>query len=103
LFAVTLTAVVQDAADLSPFTHILSVNSNERAEDHDRDDRHDVPDWIVTGPLTLKLRSEHSGTRSPLMYTIIVESRDAFGNASTKTISIPVRGPKDRDGDRDED
>jgi hypothetical protein len=99
LVEVTLTAVVHDVVDPSPLTHILSVSSNEQAEDHDRDDRHDPPDWIITGPLTVKLRAEHSGRRSPLVYTIMVESRDALGNASTKTISVPVRRPRDRDDD----
>jgi len=105
LVSVTLTALVHDVADPSPVTHIISVSSNEGAEDHDRDDRHNAPDWVITGPLTVKLRAEHSESRRiPLIYTIVVESRDAFGNASTKSVSVSVRrNNKERDDDQEQE
>jgi len=108
LVPVVLTAMVTDAADPAPKTHIISVSSNEPADededererargDHDRDDRPPGPDWIITGDLTLKLRAEHGNRHSRRIYIITVESRDAAGNASTKTVTLAVQPREDRD------
>jgi hypothetical protein len=53
-------------------------------------DGNTAPDWEITGPLTLNLRAERMGEGSGRVYTITVESRDAFGNISTGTVQILV-------------
>ena len=53
-----------------------------------------APDWEVTGDLTLNLRAERAATGTGRIYTITVESRDDFGNASTRTVTVTV--PKSR-------
>ncbi|MBE2213489.1 MAG: HYR domain-containing protein [Opitutaceae bacterium] len=81
MVTVNLTANVSDVADPSPVTRIISVTSNEAIDDSD---------WEITGPLTLKLRAERSGSGSGRIYTITVESRDQSGNASTETVLVTV-------------
>jgi hypothetical protein len=41
---------------------------------------------IVTGPLTLDLRAERSGTGTGRVYTIEVETTDAAGNTTRQTV-----------------
>lgn len=85
---VTLTAGVVDAVDPSPATHIISVSSNEPVSGTGGGDQ--TPDWEVTGPLTLNLRAESSSLGTGRIYTITAESRDASGNASTRTVTVTV-------------
>jgi hypothetical protein len=85
---VTLTAGVADAVDPSPATRIVSVSSNEPVADTGGGDQ--SPDWEVTGPLTLNLRAESSNLGTGRVYTVTVESRDLYGNASTRTVTVTV-------------
>lgn len=85
---VTLTAAVADAVDSSPTTRIVSVASSEPVSGLGSGDQ--APDWEVTGPLTLNLRAESSNLGTGRVYTITVESRDAAGNARTKTVTVTV-------------
>ena len=85
---VTVTASVADAVDPSPTTHILSVSSNEAAEGSG--DGHTDADAQITGPMTVNLRAERSGTGSGRFYTITVGSRDRSGNASVETVTVAV-------------
>jgi hypothetical protein len=85
---VTVTASVADAVDPSPVTRILSVSSNEAADA--AGDGHTEPDAQITGPLTVNLRAERSGTVSGRVYTITLESRDASDNASQRTVTVAV-------------
>jgi cohesin domain-containing protein len=85
---VTVTASVADAVDPSPVTRILSVSSNEGADA--AGDGHTEPDAQITGPLTVNLRAERSGTGSGRVYTITLESRDASDNASQRTVTVAV-------------
>jgi len=85
---VTLTAAVSDLIDPSPATRIISVTNNEPVSGTGGGDL--APDWEVTGPLTLTLRAECSNRGTGRVYTITVESRDAAGNASTKTVTVTV-------------
>ncbi|HTB80803.1 MAG TPA: HYR domain-containing protein [Opitutaceae bacterium] len=101
---VRIFADVHDLVDPRPVTRIIFVTSNEpvmdRHDDHDsrhdhddrdgRRDRDDGPDWKITGDLTLLLRAERSDSGHGRIYTITVESRDASGNASTKTVTVDV-------------
>lgn len=85
---VSLAAVVSDLVDPSPTTRIISVTSNE--SDDGPGDGHTTSDWRITGDLTLLLRAERSGEGTGRIYTITVESRDSFGNASTQTVTVSV-------------
>jgi len=69
-------------------THIVGVMSNEPI--NGLGDGNTDPDWVVTGPLTLLLRSERSGTGTGRVYTITVESSDATGNKSTASTTVVV-------------
>ena len=89
---VTVTASVADAVDPSPVTRIVSVSSNE-APNGSGDGNTDA-DWQITGPMTVSLRAERSGKGSGRVYTIVVESRDASGNASQRTVTVGV--PRNR-------
>ena len=79
---------VSDAADPSPVTRIVSVASNEPV--NGPGDGSTAPDWVLTGALTLDLRAERSAQGSGRVYTITVESRDRFGNASLRTAAVEV-------------
>jgi hypothetical protein len=110
---VRIFADVHDIVDPAPVTKIISVTSNEPVmdrhddddhngrhdhDDHDgRRDRDDGPDWKITGNLTVLLRAERNDHGQGRIYTITVESRDASGNASTKTVTVTV--PKRWDND----
>ena len=48
----------------------------------------------ITGPLTVNLRAERSGTGTGRIYTIQVEGRDATGNTTLQAVSVAV--PLDR-------
>jgi X-Pro dipeptidyl-peptidase len=80
---VTLTASVTDAVDPAPVTRIIEVASNEPAAAGESD-------WAITGALTLSLRAERLGTGTGRVYTITLESRDASGNVSMKTVTVVV-------------
>jgi hypothetical protein len=48
------------------------------------------PDWLITGKLTLDLRSERAGNGSGRIYTITVRCKDASGNSSTRNVTVKV-------------
>lgn len=80
---VTLTAEAIDAVTGSPSCSIDSVSSNQPVTG--------LPDWNVTGPLTLSLRAEkEGGTR---IYTIAVICLDAALNAATRSVTVAVAKP----------
>jgi len=85
---VTVAVSVADAVDPSPITRILSVSSSEAADA--AGDGHTEADAQITGPLSVNLRAERSGTGSGRVYTITLESRDASGNASQRTVPVAV-------------
>jgi hypothetical protein len=73
---------------------IVSVTSSE--PDNALGDGNTTQDWRVTGPLSVLLRAERSGTGSGRTYAITVRSVDAAGNATTSTTSVLV--PHDNGG-----
>lgn len=77
---VAITAGVADSVDATPTTRIVSVTGSENV----------TGDWQITGDLTLQVRAK-SNTKAGRVYTVTVESRDAAGNASTKTVTVTVR------------
>jgi hypothetical protein len=78
--AVTIGVSASDACGGSVDCHITSVASNEPVDG----------DWIVTGPLTLKLRAERSNKGTGRIYTITIECTDPTGNRSTRAVTVRV-------------
>jgi hypothetical protein len=69
---------------------IVRVTSNEPVDG--AGDGHTTPDWIITGPHTLKLRAERAGNGHGRVYSICIQASDAAGNHSTNrvvTVSVP--------------
>ena len=77
---VTVAVDVSDVCHASPACRITSVTSNEPV--NGLGDGNTVPDWRITGALTVELRAERSGTGTGRIYTITVQCTDASGNAS---------------------
>jgi N-acetylneuraminic acid mutarotase len=84
---VTLNATVADACgDPSPVTNIIAVSSNEPAGS----DAIANGQAVITGNLTLKLKSERNGYGNGRIYTIIVETADSYGNTATGSVNVTV-------------
>lgn len=90
---VTVTVVAVDVADPTPVSRIISVTSNQPV--NGTGDGDTAPDWQITGPLTVKLRSERSHGQDRT-YTITVETVDASGNSTTATDTVVVTNSKRR-------
>jgi len=73
-------------------TKITSVTSNEPVDGLGDGDT--VPDWVITGDLTVNLRAERSGTGNGRVYTITVVCTDHAGNSSVKNVAVYV--PRDQ-------
>jgi hypothetical protein len=93
---VSVNVELVDLIDPAPTGRIVSVSSNEPLDGDD--DGQTTPDWEITGPLTVNLRAERSGTGTGRVYTIVVEARDVAGNVAVQ--SVPVSVPVMRDGGR---
>jgi hypothetical protein len=81
---VTMSVVVQDVVDLAPVCAIKRVTSNVKDADHDG-----VPDWKITGPLTVSLEAATKKHRDRT-YTITVTCTDDSGNASSEKATVVV-------------
>jgi hypothetical protein len=46
--------------------------------------------WQITGNLTLNVLADRLGTGNGRIYTVVVEARDAAGNATQKSVTISV-------------
>jgi hypothetical protein len=95
LVSVTITVTVADDSDPAPVVRIIGVTANEPilgAGSGNTDF-----DWQITGPLTVDLRAERSGQGTDRIYHVLVEARDASGNATTATVDVRV--PKDGSGE----
>ena len=90
---ITVTVVAFDVADPTPVSRIISVSSNQPV--NGTGDGDTAPDWQITGPLTVKLRSERSHGQDRT-YTITVETVDDAGNATTATDTVKVSNSKQR-------
>ena len=85
---ITVSAELVDLLDSAPTARIVGVTSNEPVDG--ADDGNTSPDWEITGPLSLNLRAERSGTGTGRIYTIQVEGKDAAGNTTLQAISVGV-------------
>ena len=85
-----LPVVVTDACDanVADGCQIVSVTSDESV--NSRGDGNSLPDYEITGKLTLNLRAERSGGGNGRAYTIGVACTDASGNGSAKTVAVKV-------------
>ena len=81
---VTIAAVVRDVVDLAPVCSVTRVTSNVKDVDHNG-----VPDWAMTGPLTVSLEAATKKHRDRT-YTITVRCTDASGNASFDKAAVVV-------------
>ena len=86
--AVRIEAEAIDLIDQAPSARIVSVSSNEPVDR--AGDGHTRSDWEITGPLTVNLRAERSGSGSGRAYTIVIEARDAAGNATRASVEVAV-------------
>jgi hypothetical protein len=84
---VTVTVIATDLVDPAPMSHIVSVSSNQPL--NGTGDGDTSPDWQITGPLTLQLRSERAGS-AVRIYTITIAATDASGNTSQGTVNVTV-------------
>jgi hypothetical protein len=85
---VTISVVSVDSCTSHVVNRIVSVSSNE--PQNGLGDGDTAPDWEITGPLTLNLRAERSGTGSGRIYTVTIESIDEEGNSATESVSVIV-------------
>jgi hypothetical protein len=84
-------AVRAQVTDLCSATSwkITHVTSSEPVNGHG--DGNTQPDWMITGPHTLKLRAERAGPGHGRVYTITLQAKDAAGNVSaSKTVTVTV-------------
>jgi hypothetical protein len=91
---VAVAVSMSDNLDPAPVCRIVAVSSSEPVIG--TGDGVTAPDWQISGPLTVNLRAERSGTGSGRTYTITVQCTDASGNSSTKSVTVTV--PHDRRG-----
>jgi hypothetical protein len=84
--SITLSAI--DNCSPTVTSKIVNVTSNEPVDGLGDGDT--APDWLMTGPLTLNLRAERSGTGTGRIYTITIECRDAAGNKATGIVRVKV-------------
>ena len=87
---VTITVIATDLVDPAPTSHIVSVSSNEA--DNGNGDGNTTQDFVITGALTLQLRSERDGGNngSPRIYTITIATSDFSGNTTQGTVTVSV-------------
>ncbi|HEY0160893.1 MAG TPA: HYR domain-containing protein [Thermoanaerobaculia bacterium] len=83
----TVKVIAVDAVDRTPISNIIHVSSNQPV--NGTGDGDTAPDWIVTGPLTVELRSERAGSADRI-YTITVDTRDDDGNSVETQVTVRV-------------
>jgi hypothetical protein len=88
MVAVAVAVDVTDICDLTPTCKIVSVTSNEPM--NGPGDGNTVPDWLITGDLTLQLRAERAGGLDGRVYSITVRCTDDSGNSSQKVVVVKV-------------
>lgn len=85
--AISVSVIATDLVDPHPMSHIVSVTSNQPI--NGPGDGNTDPDWEITGPLTLNLRSERAGG-SDRVYTIQIVTTDFSGNSASGTVNVTV-------------
>ncbi len=85
---IRVTATATDNCSATPVCTITKVVSNE--PENGLGDGDTAPDWKITGPLSVDLRAERSGTGNGRIYTITVTCTDDCGNSSAGTTKVTV-------------
>jgi uncharacterized repeat protein (TIGR01451 family) len=88
MIPVTITVVASDNSGQPVTSYITSVSSSEPQNGTGDGDK--SPDWEITGPLTVNLRSERAQSGPGRTYTITVACKDSSGNISTGTVTVFV-------------
>lgn len=83
-----VSASASDNCDALPVCRITAVSSDEPATGTGAGDK--VPDWQITGDLTVNLRAERSGTGDGRVYTLTVVCTDTAENSSTAPVTVTV-------------
>jgi hypothetical protein len=84
---VTVTTTAADTCGAATCS-IVSVSSNESS--NGQGDGNTATDSQITGPNTVNLRAERSGSGGGRIYTLTVRCSDPSGNASTGTATVTV-------------
>lgn len=90
---ISVVVIAVDAVDPNPVSHIISVTSSQPV--NGTGDGNTAPDWVITGPFTVQLRSERS-QGVDRTYTITIETVDDAGNSTTATDTVVVTQAKRR-------
>jgi hypothetical protein len=85
---VSVAATLAPSCDTTNSCQIVDVASNE--PENGLGDGDTAPDWIITGPLTVQLRSERAGAGAGRVYTITVRCVDSSGNSAMRTATVRV-------------
>jgi hypothetical protein len=85
---VTISVSATDNSGAPVTSSIVNVTSSEPQNGLGDGDQY--PDWQITGPLTLYLRSERAQNGPGRTYTITVQSKDTSGNTATGTVTVFV-------------
>ena len=82
MVAVSVAPTVTDACDPGVVRgcRIVSVNSNEGSS----------ADWQITGPLSVNIRAERSGSSGDRVYNVSVQCSDATGNGAQAAVAVTV-------------
>ena len=88
LIPVDVKVTATDNFDPAPRSRIIGVTSNEPVVGHGS--RNTLPDWVITGDLTLLLRAERSTGPHDRIYTLTIECADASGNTSRSLVDVTV-------------
>lgn len=91
LVPVTVHVRAVDDSGRPPACRITSVRSSDPEVSRGDRTQHD---WLITGPLTVKLRAERSAPGHSRVYTIQVECADGAGNAASASTTVTV--PRDQ-------
>jgi hypothetical protein len=88
LMPVTISVFASDNCATLPQSEIVKVTCNEPI--NGPGDGNTDPDWLLTGKLSLNLRSERDGNGNGRIYTITVLCKDAAGNSTLKDVTVTV-------------
>ena len=84
---ITVKVTANDLVDPNPGSQITAVSSNQPIDGTGDGDT--SPDWVITGPLSVDLRSERAGDKDRV-YTLTVITFDASDNITTSYVQVRV-------------